>query len=151
MLPLEKSWYKRLLLLALVLGGGGGLMALLFNGITGAGIGFFFEDTGTGWWAGQWWWIPLTALGGLFVSFLRKIWNVPEDVPSPKKLAHNAWVDPGTVIPLTIIAAISLIAGASLGPFFGLGVMGGGVGSWLANRLNLKCLPHSGPPFLWQS
>ena len=135
MLPLEESWYKRLLLLALVLGGLGGLLALLFNGITGAGIGFFFGDTGTGWWAGQWWWIPLAALGGLIVSFLRKVWKVPEYVPSPIQLAHNAWVDPGTVIPWVIISAISLIVGASLGPFFGLAVMGGGFGSWLATRL----------------
>ena len=135
MLPLEKPWYKRLLLFALVLGGAGGLLALLFMGITGAGIGFFFGDTGTGWWAGKWWWIPLTALGGLIVSFLRKIWKVPENVPSPIKLAHNAWVDPGTAIPWVIISAISLIAGASLGPFFGLAVMGGGLGSWLGTRL----------------
>jgi len=104
-------------------------------GITGAGIGFFFGDTGTGWWDGHWWWIPLTTLGGLIVSFLRKIWKVPEYVPSPIKLAHDAWVDPGTVIPWVIISAISLIAGASLGPFFGLAVMGGGVGSWLVTRL----------------
>lgn len=135
MLPLEDPWYKRLLLFALVLGGVGGLLALLFMGITGAGIGFFFGDTGTGWWAGQWWWIPLTALGGLIVSFLRKIWKVPENVPSPIKLAHIAWVNPGTAIPWVIISAISLVAGASLGPFFGLAVMGGGFGSWLVTRM----------------
>ena len=34
-----------------------------------------------------------------------------------------------------IISAISLIVGASLGPFFGLAVMGGGFGSWLVTRL----------------
>jgi H+/Cl- antiporter ClcA len=135
MLPLGKSWYKRLLLLALVLGGGGGVLALAFNGITGAGIGFFFGDTGTGWWAGRWWWIPLTALGGLAVSVLRRMWKVPRDVPSPIQLAHVAWVDPGVVIPWVIISALSLIVGASLGPFFGLAVMGGGLGSWLATRL----------------
>ena len=110
-------------------------MALLFNGITGAGIGFFFGNAGIGWWSGQWWWIPLTALGGLIVSFLRKLWKVPEDVPSPIQLAHNAWVDPATVIPWVTISAISLIVGASLGPFFGLAVMGGGFGSWLVTRL----------------
>ena len=77
----------------------------------------------------------MIALGGLIVSFLRKIWKVPENVPSPIKLAHIAWVDPGTAIPWVIISAISLIVGASLGPFFGLAVMGGGFGSWLVNRL----------------
>lgn len=135
MLPLEESWYRRLLLFALVIGGVGGLLALLYMGITSAGIDFFFGNTGTGWWAGKWWWIPLTALGGLIVSFLRKIWKVPEYVPSPIKMAHVAWVDPDTVIPWVIISAISLITGASLGPFFGFAVMGGGFGSWLVSRV----------------
>ncbi len=135
MLPLEKPWYRRLLVFALVLGLVGGMAALGFNGVTGAGIGFFFGNSGTGWFSGNWWWIPLVALGGLIVSFLRKAWKVPEDVPSPIKLAHVAWVDPGSVIPWVIISAISLIAGASLGPFFGLAVMGGGLGSWLVTRL----------------
>jgi H+/Cl- antiporter ClcA len=135
MLPLERPWYRRLLLLALLLGGVGGLLALLFNGITGAGIDLFFGGSGTGLWTGQWWWIPLTALGGLIVAFLRKIWKVPEDVPSPIKLAHVAWVDPQTALPWVLISAVSLIAGASLGPFFGFAVMGGGLGSWLVTRL----------------
>ena len=138
MLPLEESWYKRLLLFALVLGGVGGLLALVFNGITGAGIGFVFGDTGTGWWAGRWWWIPFTALGGPTVSALRRIWKVPEVVPSPIQLAHNAWVDPAVAIPWVTISAVSLVAGASLGPFFGLAVIGGGLGSWLATKLEKK-------------
>ena len=135
MLPLERPWYGRLLVFALVLGLVGGVAALTFMGVTGAGISFFFGNSGTGWFTGNWWWIPLAALGGLIVSFLRKIWKVPEEVPSPIKLAHNAWVDPTTVIPWVIITTISLIVGASLGPFFGLSVMGGGLGSWLATRL----------------
>ncbi len=58
-----------------------------------------------------------------------------QHVPSPIKLAHNAWVEPRDVIPWVIISAISLIAGTSMGPFFGLVVMGGGLGSWLVTRL----------------
>lgn len=135
MLPLEKPWYRKLLLLTVMIGAAGGVLALLFMGITGAGIDFFFGSTGTDWWTGNWWWIPLTAFGGFTVSLLRKIWKVPQDVPSPIILAHNAWVPPGPVIPWVIIAIISLITGASLGPFFGLAVMGGGLGSWLVSRL----------------
>ena len=104
-------------------------------GITGTGIEFFFGGAGTGWWTGNWWWIPFTALGGLVVALLRKMWKVPQHVPSPIKLAHNAWVEPRDVIPWVIISAISLIAGTSMGPFFGLVVMGGGLGSWLVTRL----------------
>ena len=104
-------------------------------GVTGAGIGFLFGSTGAELWSGNWWWIPLTAVGGLIVSALRKLWKVPQEVPSPIALAHQAWVDYKQAVPWVIISAISLIAGASLGPFFGLAVMGGGFGSWLVTRV----------------
>ncbi len=135
MLPLEKPWYRKLLLLTLVIGAAGGLLALAFSTVTGAGINFFFGNVGTGWWAGNWWWIPLMAVGGFTVAVLRKIWKVPSKVPSPIKLAQDAWVEPGVAIPWAIISAISLIFGAAMGPFFGFTVMGGGLGSWLVTRL----------------
>jgi H+/Cl- antiporter ClcA len=75
------------------------------------------------------------AIGGFLVSVLRKICKVPAQVPSPIKLAHDAWVDPGVAIPWVIISAISLIFGAAMGPFFGFAVMGGGFGAWLVTRL----------------
>ena len=135
MLPVEQSWYKKLLFFALVLGAAGGVASLVYMAVTNTGISFLFGNAGTGWREGQWWWIPLTALGGLIVAALRKIWKVPQHVPSPIKLAHDAWVDPGSAIPWVIISAVSLIAGAAMGPFFGLTVMGGGMGSWLVTRL----------------
>jgi len=135
MLPLEKPWYRKLLLLTLVIGIAGGILSLAFSSVTGAGINFFFGDVGTGWWDGKWWWIPLMAIGGFTVSMLRKIWKVPSKVPSPIELAHDAWVEPGVAIPWAIISAISLIFGAAMGPFFGFTVMGGGLGSWIVTRL----------------
>ncbi len=138
MLPLEKPWYKKLLVLALLIGVVGGVSALLFMGIIGAGSDFFYSGTGTDWWTGNWWWIPLTALGGLTVAVMRKIWKIPEKVTDPITLAHQAWVDPGNVLSLVAISAVSLIAGASLGPFFALTMMGGGIGSWLALRLGIR-------------
>ncbi len=135
MLPLEKPWYRTLLTLTLVIGAAGGVLALAFNTVTGAGINFFFGSAGTGWWEGHWWWVPLTASGGLIVGVLRRTWKVPEQVPSPIKLAFIAWVEPGTVIPWVLISVISLITGAAMGPFFAFAVMGGGLGSWLVTRL----------------
>jgi H+/Cl- antiporter ClcA len=135
MLPLEKPWYRTLLILTLLIGAAGGVLALAFNVVTGAGIDFFFGNAGTGWWQGHWWWIPLTATGGLIVAVLRRAWKVPAQVPSPIKLAFTAWVEPGTVIPWVLISVISLIAGAAMGPFFAFAVMGGGLGSWLVTRL----------------
>ena len=135
MLPLEKPWYRRLLLLSLVIGLAGGVLSLAFSTVTGAGINFFFGNVGMGWWDGKWWWIPLIAFGGFAVAGLRKIWKVPSKVPSPIKLANNAWVEPRDAIPWAIISAISLIFGAAMGPFFGFTVMGGGLGSWIVTRL----------------
>jgi hypothetical protein len=99
MLPLEKPWYRRLLLFTLVIGVAGGVLSLAFSTVTGAGIHFFFGNVGAGWWDGKWWWIPFMTIGGFTVSVLRKIWKVPSKVPSPIKLAHDAWVEPGVQFP----------------------------------------------------
>ena len=97
-----------------------------------------FGNTGIDWWAGNWWWIPLTSLGGLTVTLLRKFWRVPEQVPGAIALAHQAWVEPSTALYWILLSAISLIAGASLGPSFALVVLGGGLGSWLVTKLGVQ-------------
>ena len=135
MVPLEKPWYRKLLILAPVIGAAGGVLAVIFMGVTGTATGFLYGNTGTGWWDGRWWWIPLTALGGLVVALLRQTWKISRDVPGAIALAHQAWVDPSVAFYWVAISAVSLIMGASLGPSFGLVVMGGGFGSWLVTRL----------------
>jgi hypothetical protein len=42
MLPFEKPWFRKLLLLAPVIGAAAGVLALIFMGITGTASGFFF-------------------------------------------------------------------------------------------------------------
>ncbi len=135
MLPLEKKWYQRLLMFSPFMGAAAGVLALLFMKITGTGTDFFFGGTGTGWWDGRWWWIPLTALGGLIVSALRKAWKIPKIIPGSVALAQMAWVDPSQALYWIVITTVSLIMGASLGPSFGLVVLGGVIGSWLVTRL----------------
>ena len=51
MIPLEESWYRRLLVFAPVIGVIAGAMAVLFMGITGTATEILFGGTGTGWWA----------------------------------------------------------------------------------------------------
>lgn len=135
MVPLEKPWYRRLLILSAVIGVAGGLLAVIFMGITGTATGFLFGNIGTGWWDGRWWWIPLTALGGMVVALLRKTWKISRYVPGAIALAHKTWVDPSVAFYWTAISTVSLMMGASLGPSFGLVVRGGGFGSWLVTRL----------------
>jgi H+/Cl- antiporter ClcA len=133
--PFEKPWYQKLLMLAPVIGVASGVLAVIFMGITGTTTDLLFGNTGTGWWAGRWWWIPLTALGGLVVTLLRKTWKISKDVPGAIALAQQAWVDPSRAFYWVAISTVSLMMGASLGPSFGLVVMGGGFGSWLVTRL----------------
>jgi H+/Cl- antiporter ClcA len=135
MVPFEKPWYQKLIMFAPVIGIAGGLLAVIFMGITGTTTDLLFGNTGTGWWAGHWWWIPLTALGGLVVAWLRQSWKISKDVPGAIALAQQAWVDPAKAFYWAIISTVSLMMGASLGPSFGLAIMGGGFGSWLVTRL----------------
>lgn len=124
-----------LLLYAPVIGIVGGVLALVFMSITKNANELLYGDAGTDWWSGHWWWIPLTALGGLIIAQLRKSWKISKNVPGAIALAQQAWVDPSKAVYWVVISTISLVMGASLGPSFGLVVMGGGFGSWLVTRL----------------
>ena len=134
MLPLDLPWYRRLVGVAFILGVAGGIYGLIYLGATGAIIDVFFGDAGTSWWSGEWWWIPLIAVGGISVAALRQAWRVPEKVPGGVKIIESGHVDHTTALQWATIAAVSAVAGASLGPSFALVVLGGGLGSWIAER-----------------
>ena len=134
MLPFGSDWYRRLLGVAVILGLAGGVFGLIYLGATGEVIDLFFGDAGTAWWSGEWWWIPLVAAGGLIVAALRQMWRVPEKVPGGVAIIESGHVDETTAPQWAVIAAVSAIAGASLGPSFALVVAGGGFASWIANR-----------------
>jgi H+/Cl- antiporter ClcA len=133
-LPLDQTWYRRLLALSIPIGLTAGVLALLYTVVTGAGIDLLFDAAASGWWSGEWWWIPLIAAGGLLVALLRRGLDVPEDVPGAIAYAHQAWVDPAGGPRLVLVSLVSLIVGASLGPSFGLIVMGGSLGAWVVTR-----------------
>lgn len=134
MLPFDLPWYRRLIGVAFVLGLAGGVYGLIYLGVTGEFIDLFFGDAASTWWSGEWWWIPLIAAGGLTVAALRQMWRVPDKVPGGVQIIESAQVDHRTAPQWAIIAAVSAVAGASLGPSFALVVMGGGLGSWIAQR-----------------
>lgn len=134
MLPFDLPWYRRLIGVAFILGLAGGVYGLVYLGVTGEFIDLFFGDADSTWWSGEWWWIPLIAAGGLTVAALRQMWSVPEKVPGGVEIIESAQVDHRTAPQWAIIAAVSAVAGASLGPSFALVVMGGGLGSWIAQR-----------------
>ncbi len=90
MLPLDERWYRRLLGYAFPIGLAAGVLALLYIAVTETGSGLFFDDAGTDWWSGEWWWIPLIAAGGLAVATLRRWLAVPEEVPGAIAFAQQA-------------------------------------------------------------
>ncbi len=134
MLPFDVPWYRRLLRIAVLLGIAGGVLGLIYLGATGWVITRVFPETDGAAWSGEWWWIPLVALGGLVVVALRTAWHVPEKVPGGVAIIEAAEVDARTAPRWVVIAAVSAVAGASLGPSFALVIMGGGLGSWIASR-----------------
>ncbi|MEE8485135.1 MAG: chloride channel protein, partial [Acidimicrobiia bacterium] len=134
MLPLDQPWYRRLLGYAFALGLSAGVLGLGFLALTGTGIDRLFGDPTTEVWSGEWWWIPFVAVGGIVVAVLRKVWETPDDTPGAIDAIESAVVDHKSAPRLVAISAVSLIFGASLGPSFALVIMGGALGSWLAER-----------------
>ena len=134
MLPFGVPWYRRLLRFSLLLGVAGGVLGLIYLSATGWAIERIFPESDGAAWSGEWWWIPFVAFGGFVVVVLRMAWRVPEKVPGGVAIIESAKVDARTAPQWLAIAAVSAVAGASLGPSFALVVMGGGLGSWIANR-----------------
>ncbi len=134
MLPVDVKWYRRLLIFSIAIGVATGVFVLIYSGLTAGVSGFIIDSDSANFGSGQIWWIPLISLAGLLVAFLRRYWNIPKELPGPIEMANRAWIDVKTAPQLVVLAATSMMLGASLGPSFGLVVGGGGMGSWLVTR-----------------
>ena len=133
-LPIDRPWYRQLLVIAAAMGLVIGLLGLVYLGITGELTTRVFGDPRIDAWSGDWWWIPFTAAGGLVAAAVRAWWKIPEQVPGGVAVIESGRVDHRVAASWVGLAAISAIAGASLGPSFALVMIGGGLGSWIASR-----------------
>ncbi|MGB9375261.1 MAG: chloride channel protein [Jiangellales bacterium] len=133
-LPLERRWYRELLVVAGLVGGVVGVLGMLYLGVTGLVSDIVFGEPRTQAWSGESWWVLVTAAGGLAVAALRQWWAVPKQVPGGVAIIESGVVDPRHVLPWVGLAMVSAVAGASLGPSFALVMMGGGIASWIAER-----------------
>ena len=133
-LPIDRPWYRQLLVIAAAMGLVIGLLGLVYLGITGELTTRVFGDPRIDAWSGDWWWIPFTAAGGLLAAAVRAWWKIPEQVPGGVAVIESGRVDHRVAASWVGLAAISAIAGASLGPSFALVMIGGGLGSWIASR-----------------
>ena len=81
--------------------------------------------------------MAVAAAAGVVVGLLRRVTRLPEQVPGLFEDLKTEHVAPGLVTGVVAVSAVSLIGGASLGPEKALGTMGGGAGSWMAQRRGL--------------
>jgi H+/Cl- antiporter ClcA len=78
--------------------------------------------------------VAVAAAAGAVVGLLRRLTRLPQDVPGLFADLQTGHVDAKMVPGIVAVSTVSLIGGASLGPEKALGAMGGGAGSWLAQR-----------------
>ncbi len=133
-LPMGESWYRQLLALAAAMGLVIGLLGLAYLGVTGKLTDLIFGAPRIDAWSGEWWWIAVTAAGGLVVAALRTWWKTTDQVPGGVAVIESGDVDHRVAPSWVALAAVSAVAGASLGPSFALVMMGGGLGSWIAAK-----------------
>lgn len=130
--------FWRLILHAVVIGLLAGAAAWVFTRVVARGTeAVWGEDIDYAFMSGEWWWLIVTAGAGLLVGWLRHWLNVPEDPTGSLAAIQEAQVDHRTALQTIAVSAVSLIGGASLGPFDAATRSGGGIGSWLSTRLDL--------------
>jgi H+/Cl- antiporter ClcA len=121
---------------AVALGVFGAVAGLVFIGVIKFG-GRWYSDSSPGWFGGHWWWVAVAAAAGAVVGLLRRLTRLPREVPGLVEDLQAEHVHPRLVPGIVAVSTVSLIGGASLGPEKALGSMGGGAGSWLAERRTL--------------
>lgn len=130
--------FWRLLAYAVPIGLFAGLAALVFLTVVKLGTDLIWpKDLALGFFEGEWWWIALTAGAGLLVGLLRKWLGVPQDPSGALASIQEARVDYRTAPQTVLVSAVSLIGGASLGPFDAGTRSGGAFGAWISDRREL--------------
>jgi H+/Cl- antiporter ClcA len=112
--------------------------ALAFLGLIKGGTNLWFTlPKNPGWFDGSLWWVAVTAGAGVLVGVMRRALHVPIKLPGTIAELKAQRVEPSTVPAAVAVSLVSLVGGASLGPEGGLGMMGGGLGTWISERRKL--------------
>jgi len=90
-----------------------------------------------GWLDGHLWWVAVTAGAGVVVGVLRRVFRLPTKLAGTVEELKDQRVEPSTALQGVAVSLVSLVGGASLGPEAGLGMLGGGLGTWVSERRNL--------------
>lgn len=144
------SWWNewgpmtRSVALAVPIGLGAGVLALAFVVVVDAGTKALWPEVELDAFSGKWYWVLILAAAGLVVGWMRKILAVPEHITGAIEAIAEADVDHRLVPKTVAISVVSLIGGASLGPTFGLVMLGGGLAAFLAERIGAEGDDRSG-------
>jgi H+/Cl- antiporter ClcA len=118
---------------ACIIGLVAGVAVLAFTQLVGFGTQLIWPgDPDYGFLGGELWWLGLVGGAGLLVGLLRVVLHVPDDIRGSLGIIQEGAVDRSMALQAIGISIVSLVGGASLGPFDG-GVRSGALaGDWWA-------------------
>ena len=123
---------------AVIIGTIAGFAALAFTQIVRFGTSLIWpEDIDYGWFGGDWWWVVLLGLTGLIVGAMRLLLPM-DDLKGSLAIIEESSVDRSTALPAIAVSIVSMIGGASLGPFDGGVRAGASVGDWYSSIRGLS-------------
>ena len=118
---------------AVILGTLAGAAALAFTKLVAFGTDLIWpEDIDYDWLGGSWWWVAVLGLTGLLVGLMRVLLRLPDEISGSLTILRESSVDRSTALPAIGVSVVSLVGGASLGPFDGGVRSGAAVGDLYA-------------------
>jgi len=116
-----------------------GLMAggagLLFTWAVGRATNWLWPDeVDNSFLGGDLWWLALTVGAGLLVGSLRRGLRVPAEPKGALENIARADVDQRSALPMILVSFVSIVGGASMGPFDAGTRAGGAIGGWVSDR-----------------
>jgi chloride channel protein, CIC family len=112
--------------------------ALAYLALVSGGTDLWFTlPKDPGWMDGSIWWVAVTAGAGVIVGVLRRLFRLPTKIAGTVEELRDQRVEPSTALQAVAVSVVSLAGGASLGPEQGLGLLGGGLGTWVSERRHL--------------
>jgi H+/Cl- antiporter ClcA len=123
---------------AVVIGALAGAAALAFTQIVRYGTNLVWPETiDYGWMGGEWWWVALLGTTGLIVGVMRLVLPL-DDLKGSLAIIQDSSVDRSTALPAIAVSVVSMIGGASLGPFDGGVRAGATIGDWYSSIRGLS-------------
>lgn len=123
---------------AVVVGSLAGVAVVGFTQLVRVGTDLIWpEEIDYDWLGGEWWWVLVVGGTGFVVGVLRVALRVPDDLSGSLTILRESAVDRSTALQAIGISVVSLVGGASLGPFDG-GIRSGAlIGDWYATVRHL--------------